>query len=69
MKQDSDDNEDFFVRMVNKLRCSLDNILACIDVSFCSFSSAISLFVHLRLCYCTDSTVSMNTPVIASTLL
>ena len=41
MGQDSNDNEDFFVRIVNNLRCNLDNILACLDVSFCSFYSAI----------------------------
>ena len=41
MGLDSDDNKDFFVWIVNKLRCNLDNILTCIDVSFCSFYSAI----------------------------
>ena len=41
MGLDYDDNEDFFVWIVNKLGYNLDNILACIDVSFCSFYSAI----------------------------
>ena len=41
MGLDSDDNEDFFVQIVNKLQSNLDNVLAGIYVLFCCFYSAI----------------------------